>query len=43
MHWLAGVGAVPAGIDVQVPAVPDSAQLWQVAEQPVLQQTPCSQ
>jgi hypothetical protein len=43
VHCVAGVGAVPTGIDVHVPTVPVNAQLWQVAEQPVLQQTPCWQ
>ncbi len=42
VHWLSG--SVPTGTFVQVPAV---AVLrlhdWQVASQPVLQQTPCSQ
>ena len=43
MHCVAGVGAVPAGTAEQVPTMPDSAQLLQVAEQASLQQTPCSQ
>jgi hypothetical protein len=31
------------GTGVQVPTVPVRLQAWQVASQPVLQQTPCSQ
>jgi hypothetical protein len=43
-HWLAGTsGGIPAGIGVHVPSVPASAQDWQAAEHPVLQQRPCSQ
>jgi hypothetical protein len=34
---------MPAAIGLQVPTVPVSAQDWQVPEQSVLQQTPCSQ
>jgi hypothetical protein len=39
-HWLAGVGAVPAAIDVHVPVVPVRLQAWQVPPQATLQQTP---
>ena len=42
-HWLAGVGACPAGRLAQVPAVPSPAHDLQVPRQAVLQQTPCSQ
>jgi hypothetical protein len=42
-HCVAGIGAVPAGTGVHVPTLPARLQLWQAAEQPVLQQTPCSQ
>jgi hypothetical protein len=40
-HWL--IGSWPAAIDAQVPTVPVRLQAWQVAEQPVLQHTPCWQ
>jgi hypothetical protein len=43
VHCAAGVGAMPAGIGVQVPTVPARLQARQVAAQPVLQQTPCWQ
>jgi len=43
VHCVAGVGAVPAAIAVQVPTVPVRLQLMQLAAQPVLQQTPCWQ
>jgi hypothetical protein len=43
VHWVAGVGAMPAGIGVHVPTVPVRLQLRHVPEQPSLQQTPCSQ
>lgn len=42
-HCVAGVGAVPAATGEQVPTLPVKLQLWQAAEHPVLQQTPCSQ
>ena len=41
-HWSSG--SVPTGTFVHVPAVAAlKLQDWQVASQPVLQQTPCSQ
>ena len=43
VHWVAGVGAVLAGTDEQVPAVPETAQDMQVPVQALLQQTPCWQ
>jgi hypothetical protein len=36
-------GSAPAATEVQVPTVAVRLQAWQVASQPVLQQTPCSQ
>jgi hypothetical protein len=42
-HWVAGVGAVPLATLLHVPTLPVRLQAWQAAEQPVLQQTPCSQ
>jgi hypothetical protein len=39
MHWVAGLGAVPAATGTHVPV----AQVRQVAAQPVLQQMPPSQ
>jgi len=42
-HWVAGVGAWPAGTGEQVPALPVSAHDWQVPAQAVAQQTPCAQ
>jgi hypothetical protein len=43
VHCVAGVGALPAAIAVQVPTVPVRLQLMQFAAHPVLQQTPCWQ
>jgi hypothetical protein len=43
VHCVAGVGVVPAANGVQVPTVPVRLHATQAAEQPVLQQTPCSQ
>jgi hypothetical protein len=43
VHWVAGVGAWPAGIGEQVPALLVSAQDMQVPVQALLQQTPCAQ
>jgi hypothetical protein len=43
MHCVAGVGAWPVGTLVQVPALPVSAQDWQVPVQAVAQQTPWAQ
>jgi hypothetical protein len=43
VHCVAGVGAVPAATGEQVPTLPVRLQATQAAEQPVLQQTPCSQ
>jgi hypothetical protein len=43
VHWVVGVGAVPAGIGEQVPAVPEIAHDMQVPVQALLQQTPCWQ
>jgi hypothetical protein len=43
MHWVAGVGAVPAASGEQVPTLPVRLQATHAAAQPVLQQTPCSQ
>jgi len=43
VHCDADVGAVPAASGVHVPMEPARLQLWQAAEHPVLQQTPCSQ
>jgi hypothetical protein len=42
-HWLAGVGAVPAGTELHVPTDPVSAHETQVPLQAVEQQTPCAQ
>jgi hypothetical protein len=39
-HWLAGLGAVPLAIGVQVPIVAVRLQAWQVPPQATLQQTP---
>jgi hypothetical protein len=43
VHWVAGVGAVPAGTGEQVPTLPVRLHAWQEAAHPVLQQTPCWQ
>ena len=43
VHCVAGVGAVPAATGEHVPTVPVRSHATQVAAQPVLQQTPCSQ
>jgi hypothetical protein len=43
VHWVAGVGAVPAATGEHVPTIVGRLQSWQAAAQPVLQQTPCSQ
>jgi hypothetical protein len=43
VHWVAGVGAVPAGTGEHVPTLPVRLHAWQMAAQPVLQQTPCWQ
>jgi hypothetical protein len=42
-HWVVGIGAVPDGTLVQVPALPLSAHDMQVPVQALLQQTPCWQ
>jgi hypothetical protein len=42
-HCVGGVGAIPTGTGEQVPAVPCRLQARHAAEQPSLQQTPCSQ
>lgn len=42
-HWVAGLGAWPAGIALHVPALPATAQDMQVPVQAVAQQTPCWQ
>jgi hypothetical protein len=39
VHWVAGLGAVPAGIAVQVPTVPVRPHDMQVPLQATLQQT----
>jgi hypothetical protein len=43
MHWVAGVGAVAAGIGEQVPRLPLTAHDMQVPAQALVQQTPCWQ
>jgi hypothetical protein len=43
IHWVAGVGAVPAGTLVQVPGDAASAHDWQVPVHAVAQHTPCAQ
>jgi hypothetical protein len=43
MHWLAGVGGIPIGMLLQVPADPVSAHDWQVPVHAVAQHTPCAQ
>ena len=43
VHCVATRGPVPAAIGEQVPTFPVRLQATQAAEQPVLQQTPCSQ
>lgn len=43
VHCVAGVGAIPAGTGEQVPTDPVRLHALQVAAQPSLQQTPCSQ
>jgi hypothetical protein len=43
VHWVAGVGAVAAGIGEQVPMLPVTAQDMQVPAQALRQQTPCWQ
>ena len=43
VHCVAGVGAVPADTFEQVPIEPVRLHALQVAAQPSLQQTPCSQ
>jgi hypothetical protein len=42
-HWVAGVGAVPAGMLLQVPGLVESAHDLHVPVQAWLQQTPCAQ
>jgi hypothetical protein len=42
-HWLVGLGAWPAGIALQVPALPDTAQDMHVPVHAVAQQTPWAQ
>jgi hypothetical protein len=42
-HWVVGIGAVPEGTGVQVPALPASAHDMQVPVQALVQQTPCWQ
>ena len=42
-HWLAALGAWPAGTGVQVPTLLVSAHDMQVPAQALLQQTPCAQ
>jgi hypothetical protein len=41
VHWLSG--SDPLGMNEQVPTLPARLQAWHRAEQPVEQQTPCSQ
>jgi hypothetical protein len=43
VHWVAGVGACPAGTCLQVPTLPDRLQAVQVPVQALLQQTPFAQ
>ena len=43
VHWVAGVGACPAAMGEQVPAVPVRAHDMQVPAQALLQQTPWAQ
>jgi hypothetical protein len=43
VHWVVGLGAVPPGIEVQVPLVPERLHAVQVPAQALLQQTPCAQ